>query len=80
MRRAPKFRVKLVGTAAFKKVDVIKNNRYVYTINPQKKTVEFTWRDMQPDKDKTSYYYVRGEQVDGEIVWVSPMWVTLTGK
>jgi hypothetical protein len=77
---APKFRVKLVGTAAFKKVDVIKNNRYVYTVNPQKKTVEFTWRDMQPDKDKTSYYYVRGEQVDGEIVWLSPMWVTVTGK
>jgi len=21
-------------------------------------------------------YYVRGEQADGELVWVSPMWIT----
>ena len=25
-------------------------------------------------------YYVRGEQSDGEVVWVSPMWITYTGK
>ena len=24
----------------------------------------------------TSYYYFRGEQADGELVWVSPMWIT----
>jgi len=38
--------------------------------------VELTWTDPQPTAGKTSYYYVRGEQADGEIVWVSPMWVT----
>jgi len=38
--------------------------------------VEFTWRDEKPEAGKTSYYYVRGEQQDGEIVWVSPMWIT----
>ena len=27
-------------------------------------------------KGGTSYYYVRGEQSDGELVWVSPMWIT----
>ena len=25
---------------------------------------------------KTAYYYVRGEQEDGELVWASPMWIT----
>jgi len=25
---------------------------------------------------KESYYYVRGEQADGELVWASPMWIT----
>ena len=30
-----------------------------------------TWRD-----GGTSYCYVRSEQVDGEIVWASPMWLT----
>jgi hypothetical protein len=26
-------------------------------------------------KGKTSYYYVRGEQANGELVWASPMWI-----
>jgi len=41
--------------------------------------VDFSWRDNKPS-GKTSYYYVRGEQDNGEIVWASPMWITYTGK
>lgn len=77
---APSFRVKLTGTAPFAKVHVIKNNQYVYTTSPNQASVEFTWRDASPDAGKTSYYYVRGEQADGEIVWVSPMWITYQSK
>ena len=73
---APSFRIKLVSTAPFGKVHVIKDNKYVYSISPGKATVDFAWRDSAPDAGKTSYYYVRGEQSDGEIVWVSPMWIT----
>jgi hypothetical protein len=73
---APTIKVKLVGTAPFSRVHIIRNNRYVYTVEPKKETVEFTWRDEKPEAGKTSYYYVRGEQQDGEIVWVSPMWIT----
>jgi hypothetical protein len=76
---APSFRIKLVGTAPFGKVHVIKDNKYVYSISPGKAIVDFTWRDSAPDAGKTSYYYVRGEQSDGEIVWVSPMWITYQG-
>ncbi len=72
----PEFRVKLAGTAPFAKVHVIKNNQYVYSTAPDRATVEFTWRDSSPEKGKQSYYYVRGEQSDGEVVWVSPMWAT----
>jgi hypothetical protein len=71
----PELKVKLQGTGNFKKVYVIKNNKYVYTLDPGKATVEFTWRDNQASKG-TSFYYVRGEQEDGNIVWVSPMWIT----
>ena len=46
---------------------------------PKQATVEFTWKDNAPKTGSASYYYVRGEQQDGEIVWVSPMWVTYTG-
>ena len=72
----PEIKVKLTGTAPFAKVHIVRNNRYVYTVEPKKQTVEFTWRDEKPEAGKTSYYYVRGEQQDGEIVWVSPMWIT----
>ena len=44
---------------------------------PPEPTVAFTWQDQAAVKGKTSYYYVRGVQTDGQVVWVSPMWVTL---
>jgi hypothetical protein len=59
---------------------VIKDNKYVYTMQPDRREIEFTWRDQSAAAGKTSYYYVRGEQSDGEVVWVSPMWITYTGK
>jgi hypothetical protein len=74
-KTAPQFQVRLAGTAPFKKVHVIKDNRYVFSIDPGKPDVSFSWRDNEPTPGKVSYYYVRGEQTDGEIVWVSPMWV-----
>lgn len=49
---------------------------YVHTTEPNKRKVELEWTDFDPTAGKTSYYYVRGEQTDGELVWVSPMWVT----
>jgi hypothetical protein len=72
----PVISVKLWGTGNFAKVRIIKDNQYVYGIEPNKKNVDFTWRDTSAVKGKTSYYYVRGEQADGELVWVSPMWIT----
>jgi hypothetical protein len=73
---APVMTVRLVGTAPFSRVLVVKDNQYVYTTQPNAATVSFSWRDAAPTRGKTSYYYVRGEQSDGQIVWVSPMWVT----
>jgi len=77
---APSFEVKLTGTAPFSKVVIVKNNQYVYSQEPNSANVSFTWRDANPTPGKVSYYYVRGDQANGEIVWVSPMWVTYTGK
>jgi len=41
------------------------------------RVLAFSFQDSAAAKGKTSYYYVRGQQTDGQIVWVSPMWVTL---
>ena len=59
---------------------MVKDNVYVYSTEPGTANVDFTWRDTNPVKGKTSYYYVRGEQTNGELVWVSPMWITYTGQ
>jgi hypothetical protein len=73
---APVFSVKLWGTAPFQTVVVVKDGNVVYsTSGPQ--AMSFTWQDPSAVKGKTSYYYVRGLQTDGNIVWVSPMWVSM---
>jgi hypothetical protein len=76
----PVLQVKLVGTAPFAKVFIVKDNVYVYSTNPGSANVAFTWQDASPVKGKSSYYYLRGEQTNGELVWVSPMWITYTGQ
>ena len=93
----PTLRVKLVGTAPFRQVSIIKDDECVYSASPEARVVQFDWTDQQAVPGKTSYYYVRGDQVgqsetrrvrspsgtptdvevnNGEIVWVSPMWIT----
>jgi hypothetical protein len=76
----PSLKVKLSGTSKFSKVTIVRDGKYVYSNSPNTAKVEFTWRDNQPNKGKTSYYYVRGEQDNGEIVWVSPLWINYTGE
>ena len=76
----PTLKVKLQGTSSFAKVVIVRDGKYVYSTSPNSQTVEFAWRDNHPNKGKASYYYVRGEQDNGELVWVSPLWITYTGN
>jgi len=73
---APVFTVRLWGTNPFQSVVVVKDNNIVYSTSGDR-AVAFSWQDQTAVKGKTSYYYVRGVQSDGQIVWVSPMWVTM---
>lgn len=72
----PALTVRLTGAASFAKVHIVKDGKYVYTTEPNARKVDFVWKDAAAERGRTSYYYVRGEQADGELVWVSPMWVT----
>jgi hypothetical protein len=74
--QAPTLRLKLRGTAPFAKVTLVKDDEEIHVITPKTVDVELTWKDPAPTPGKTSYYYFRGEQTDGELVWVSPMWIT----
>jgi hypothetical protein len=72
----PVFTVRLFGTAPFQSVVLIKNGTAVYSTSGDR-VVAFSFQDQAAQKGKASYYYVRGLQTDGQIVWVSPMWVTM---
>lgn len=72
----PVFTVRLWGTAPFQSVVVVKDNNSAYSTSGDR-AIAFTWQDQSAQKGKTSYYYVRGVQTDGQVVWVSPMWVTM---
>lgn len=77
VKGAPSIKLKLVGTMPFAKVTMIKDNVEIPINVPQQREIHVTWTDPKPEKGKTSYYYFRGEQTNGELVWVSPMWITL---
>jgi hypothetical protein len=72
---APELRIHLEGTAPFSKVVFVKDDVEVFTATPGIAKCDVKWTDPNP-KDGTSYYYVRGEQANGELVWASPMWIT----
>ena len=53
---------------------------YVYDAEPNQQEIQLTWTDTAPERGKTSYYYVRIEQVRpqggfGALAWASPMWI-----
>lgn len=76
----PTLRLKLAGTAPFAKVTLVKDDEEIHVLTPNKAEVDLTWTDPSPTAGKKSYYYFRGEQTDGELVWVSPMWITYQPK
>jgi hypothetical protein len=64
------------GTGPIKRVDIIKDFHHVYSAEPGKDRVEFTWTDEDGVNRGPSWYYVRLLQEDGEIAWGSPMWIS----
>jgi hypothetical protein len=58
------------GTQPIKQVEVIHNNKIVFTSTETK----FVWTDNEPQHGK-NYYYVRIEQKDGQLCWSSPIWI-----
>ncbi|MCX7012894.1 MAG: hypothetical protein NTW86_10120, partial [Candidatus Sumerlaeota bacterium] len=77
MSGKPAFHIRIVGAQPIAKVDIVRNGEYVYNGQPNQQEVEFDWTDSAPLVGQTSYYYVRGEQSDGELCWLSPMWITV---
>jgi Protein of unknown function (DUF3604) len=77
---APKLRLHLEGTGPFKRVVFVKDDVEIFTAEPNQAKCDIEWIDPQPTSGQVSYYYVRGEQADGELVWASPMWIKFEPK
>ncbi len=71
----PTLEIKVVGSAPVSQLDIVRNNRFVYSTKPNRENVEMQWTDADPSADPVSYYYVRVQQADGNLAWCSPMWI-----
>jgi hypothetical protein len=74
--RALKLRVKVEGTDTITRIELIRNNAIIYTAPDQKnRSASFEFVDQSPEPD-TNWYYVRVTQIDRNLAWSSPIWVT----
>jgi hypothetical protein len=71
----PTLEIRAVGTAPIVKLDIVRNNRYVYSAAPNRQTLDLQWTDADPPSGAVGYYYVRIEQADANLAWSSPMWI-----
>jgi hypothetical protein len=73
-------RVKIRGTREVARVEVLRADRLIYSLEPKKQNVAFEYTDRDAGKKKeTLMYYVRVQQTDGQVAWSSPMWVNYSG-
>jgi hypothetical protein len=70
----PRIEIRIEGTAPVEQVDVVRNNKIVFSNKPGKASVELRYEDGDPVPGE-SYYYVRVQQRDGQMAWSSPMWL-----
>jgi hypothetical protein len=66
--------VKIIGTAAIRQIDIIRNNTYLHNRQHLGPETEFTFIDNDPLPGE-SYYYVRVMQTNEQMAWSSPIWV-----
>lgn len=77
----PTIQVVASGTAPIARVSIIRGvgneaPTYVYEVRPNKQEIKLSWTDPDPATGVETYYYVRIEQADGRVAWLSPMWIT----
>ncbi len=82
LKRVRRIKVAFHGTAPVQRIDVIRNNKVVFT----SKDNAFTWRDETPLADAMMgpvkfcnhpfcFYYIRAVQTDHQAAWASPIWI-----
>ena len=65
---------RVVGTAPFMEVAILKNNQVIYQTGTGEMAVQVAITD-QTDLRAGDFYYVRVVQNNGDLAWSSPIWV-----
>jgi len=68
--------VRVIGTTPIRQIDIIRDQTFLYNRQNLEADVglEFVDADVEPGEH---LYYVRVIQVDGNMAWSSPIWVTV---
>jgi hypothetical protein len=74
MKQAEPMRVKVRGTRPVAWVEVLKDGKVIYSVQPKKQDVSFQFTDTG-DVAGRHYYYVRLQQDDRMTAWSSPFFV-----
>jgi len=74
--KVPPLQIRAIGTAAVARIEVIKNEKVVFSATPDRKEVSLRYQD-EDAVPGSSYYYVRVTQADRGTAWGSPIWLTL---
>ncbi len=78
---SPVFHVKVEGTSPIQTIDIIKDGKFVYKMQPDTPAVEFDYTDNAAGSGAAeSWYYVRVIQMDRNLAWSSPIWVKYTQR
>lgn len=74
----PTLKMKVHGTAPISKITLVRNEKDFWFYEPKDDSPDFaeTFNDAQPLPGENRYY-LRVEQVDGNMGWTSPVWVTV---
>jgi len=74
LAETPRLWARVEGTGPIRKVEVIRNTTYVHLQAGAGASLEMNYVDNQPLQGE-SYYYIRVEQMDGQLAWASPVWI-----
>ncbi len=72
----PELIVNVKGTKPIRQIDIVRDNRFIHTRHPLTQDANFRFTDAEPLGAKQSYYYLRVQQVDEQIAWSSPIWIS----
>ena len=76
-KKSRRIYIHVAGTAPIEELFIIRNNEEIKVYENLEKTIEINFKDSEP-LDKSTYYYIRLIQEDGEKAWSSPIWLNVT--